>query len=344
LIETRIIRADDEEGLSKAAQALKNGKLVAFPTETVYGLGANAYDPEAVKRIFEAKGRPGDNPLIVHISDKGQLKDIVLEVPENARKLMDKFWPGPLTLVLKKSDAVPDVVTAGLDTVAVRMPDNIVALRLIELSGVPVAAPSANLSGRPSPTSAMHVAKDLTGRIEYIIDGGSCSVGVESTVLDVTGDIPVILRPGGVTYEMIGEVCGKVDVYKVGAKAAEKPRSPGMKYRHYSPEADVILVEGENARVVDEINKQVSLAHEKNLKVGVLASEENAGLYKADVVLPAGSAKRPEEIASRLFDCLRKFDDLKVDIIYSETFGEKGIGRAVMNRLKKASAGKIIKV
>lgn len=342
MIKTRIINADDEDGFNKAAAAIKNGKLVAFPTETVYGLGANAFDSRAVERIFEAKGRPNDNPLIVHISNIDYLNNLVIEIPSNAKKLIENFWPGPLTLVLKKSGMVPDIITAGLDTVAVRMPDNPVALKLIETSGVPVAAPSANLSGKPSPTSAMHVAKDLAGKIEYIIDGGICSVGVESTVLDVTGHIPIILRPGGITYEMIEEVLGKVDVDRP-SKNMEKPRSPGMKYRHYSPEADIILVEGEKSKVVAEINKLVSSAQEKKLKVGVLSSEENCRLYKADVVLSAGSVNMPEKIASNLYDCLRKFDDLKVDIIYSETFDENGIGSAIMNRLKKASAEKIIK-
>ncbi|NMA65674.1 MAG: threonylcarbamoyl-AMP synthase, partial [Clostridiaceae bacterium] len=284
-----------------------------------------------------------DNPLIVHISNINDVTNLVTEIPQMAKKLMDNLWPGPLTLILKRSDTVPDIITAGLDTVAVRMPDNPVALRLIEAAGVPVAAPSANLSGRPSPTSAKHVEEDLTGRVDFIIDGGVCDVGVESTVLDVTGEIPIILRPGGVTIEMIEKLTGRVDA-DTQTKSTDKPRSPGMKYRHYSPKADIILVEGDNDKVIGKINELSSLAKEKGLKVGVLSTKENCKYYNSDVILSVGSVKTPDEIASNLFECLRKFDDLKVDIIYSETFSEDGIGRAVMNRLKKASAGKIIKV
>lgn len=344
-METILINASDEDGIKTAAMALKNGKLVAFPTETVYGLGANALMPDAVKRIFEAKGRPSDNPLIVHISDITQLRDLVSDIPDIATRLMNAFWPGPLTLIFKKSARVPDVITAGLDTVAVRMPQNPVALKLISQSGVPVAAPSANLSGRPSPTSAHHVAEDLSGRVEYIIDGGSCSVGLESTVLDITGSVPVILRPGGVTAEMLKKVLGLRGVVTASeVKGEEKPRSPGMKYRHYSPKAEVILVSGDNSRVVDTINSLSSEQKNEGRIVGVLCSSENASLYKADVVIPVGSKDNPENIAAGLFEALRKFDDTKVDIIYSETFTEQGIGKAVMNRLKKAASGKIIEV
>lgn len=342
-METIIVNASDEDGIKAAAKAIREGKLVAFPTETVYGLGANALMPQAVKRIFEAKGRPSDNPLIVHIADISQLNDLVSGIPDIAATLIDAFWPGPLTLIFKKSDIIPDVITAGLDTVAVRMPSNPVAQKFIRESGVPIAAPSANLSGRPSPTTAHHVAVDLSGRVEYIIDGGPCTVGLESTVLDITGPVPVILRPGGVTAEMLQKVTGSGDIgASTEVKGNEKPRAPGMKYRHYSPKAEMILVSGSDDRVVNTINSLTVERQKEGLVVGVLACNENAGLYKADVVIPAGSKERLQDVAAELFDALRKFDDEKVDIIYSETFTERGIGKAVMNRLKKAAGGKII--
>ncbi len=344
-METFIIKADDKEGLNKAALALRNGTLVAFPTETVYGLGANALDPMAVKRIYEAKGRPSDNPLIIHISDIKIINKLVLEIPEIAKKLMNAFWPGPLTIIMKRTELVPDIITAGLDTVAIRMPQNPVALKLIEKSGIPVAAPSANLSGHPSPTTAQHVVDDLKGRVEYIIDGGPCNVGVESTVLDVTGEIPVILRPGGVTREMLERIVGKVEADTViEVKDGQKPRSPGMKYRHYSPKAEMFLVSGDNDKVIEHINSMTDKNKKSGLKVGVLSTRENIDRYTADTVISVGSINSPADIAANLFDSLRKFDEKNVDIIYSETFSEAGIGKAVMNRLKKASSGKIIKV
>ena len=344
-METIIINASDDEALKTAAHALREGQLVAFPTETVYGLGANALNPEAVKKIYEAKGRPSDNPLIVHIAKISQLNELVSDIPDHAKVLMKAFWPGPLTLVFKKSDLVPSIITGGLDTVAVRMPNNPIALKLIEESGVPIAAPSANLSGRPSPTCADHVAQDLSGRIKYIIDGGSCTVGVESTVLDIISPIPVILRPGGTTREMLEKVVGKVEVDPVlEVQGNVKPRAPGMKYRHYSPKAEMILVNGEPEKVVERINTLTAQRQKEGLLVGVLASQENADRYKANVVISAGSIKHLEHVAAELFGALRKFDDTKVDIIYSETFCEQGIGQAVMNRLKKASSGKILEV
>ncbi len=344
-MKTQIVDAGDDRALIDAALALSQGQLVAFPTETVYGLGADALNPVAVKNIFEAKGRPSDNPLIVHIADISQLNGLVKEVPPLAKSLMDAFWPGPLTLVFKRSLKIPDIITAGLDTVAIRMPKNPIALKLIERSGVPVAAPSANLSGRPSPTCAEHVAEDLSGRIAYIIDGGSCTVGVESTVLDITSEIPVILRPGGVTQEMLEKVVGKVEADPVlEVKGDVKPRSPGMKYRHYSPMAEMILVKGDNEKVIDKINTLTKERRNEGLLVGVLTCSENAHRYNADVVIPAGSLDHLEEVAAGLYHTLRKFDETKVGIIYSETFREHEIGQAVMNRLKKASSGKIIEV
>ena len=342
-MKTIIVNGAEDEAFSDAAKALCEGKLVAFPTETVYGLGANALNPDAVKRIYEAKGRPSDNPLIVHIAEVSKLNELILEIPDTAVTLIEAFWPGPLTLVFKRSDRVPDIITAGLDTVAVRMPDSIIAQKLIREAGVPVAAPSANLSGRPSPTTYKHVIEDLSGRIEYIIDGGPCQVGVESTVLDVTTEIPIILRPGGITLEMLEKVLEKVDTDSVlEVKGDLKPRSPGMKYRHYSPKAEMILISGETDSVVEKINQLIKDSNEKGLNVGVLTSFENAHQYNADVVVKAGSVKNPNQIATGLYDSLRTFDEKNVDIIYSETFEEKGIGRAIMNRLRKASSGKII--
>ena len=343
-METIIINETDDEAFHDAANALREGKLVAFPTETVYGLGANALNTEAVEKIYEAKGRPSDNPLIVHIADVSKLNELVAEIPEAAELLIKAFWPGPLTMVFKKSNLVPDIITAGLDTVAVRMPDSSVAQKLIREAGVPVAAPSANLSGRPSPTTHRHVVEDLYGRIEYIIDGGPCQVGVESTVLDVTTDIPIILRPGGITLEMLEKVLGKVNTDSVlEIKGDMKPRSPGMKYRHYSPKAEMILISGQSDQVVKKINALIKESSERGLRVGVLASLENADKYNAEVVVNAGSVNHTDKIAAGLYDSLRTFDEKKVDIIYSEVFEEKGIGRAIMNRLKKASSGKVIK-
>ncbi|NLX64997.1 MAG: threonylcarbamoyl-AMP synthase [Clostridiaceae bacterium] len=343
-MDTIIINGTNDKAFKDAAKALRDGKLVAFPTETVYGLGADALNPDAVRRIYEAKGRPSDNPLIVHIAEISSLNELVAEIPEAAALLIDAFWPGPLTMVFKKSNLVPDIITAGLDTVAVRMPDNPIAQKLIKEAGVPVAAPSANISGRPSPTTCKHVIDDMKGRIEYIIDGGPCQVGVESTVLDVTSDVPVILRPGGVTLEMLEKVLGNVYTDPVlEIKGDIKPRSPGMKYRHYSPKAEMFLISGDPDPVAKKISELIMESKRKGLRVGVLTSRENADKYNADVIVNVGSVKHIEQIAAGLYDSLRTFDDKKVDIIYSETFEEKGVGRAVMNRLKKASAGRIIK-
>jgi len=340
---TIIVNGANDKAFKDAAKALRDGKLVAFPTETVYGLGADALNPDAVRKIYEAKGRPSDNPLIVHIAEVCKLNELVVQIPEAANLLIEAFWPGPLTMIFKKSNLIPDIITAGLDTVAVRMPNNPIAQKLIREAGVPVAAPSANLSGRPSPTTCKHVIDDLNGRIDYIIDGGPCQVGVESTVLDVTTDIPVILRPGGITLEMLENVLGKVRTDSVlEIKGDVKPRSPGMKYRHYSPKAEMFLISGKSESVVKKINELIKESSRQGLKVGVLTSRENANKYNADVIINAGSVKHIEQIAAGLYDSLRTFDDEKVDIIYSETFEEKGVGRAVMNRLKKAAAGKII--
>lgn len=348
-METLVLKIDssrfDPEVLLPAAVALAEGKLVAFPTETVYGLGANALDPIAVGRIFKAKGRPSDNPLIVHISRIEDINQLIVSMPEKARILADAFWPGPLTMVLNKSNLVPDVITAGLSTVAVRVPDNEIALSLIGQAGVPVAAPSANLSGKPSPTDAAHVIQDLSGRIDFIIDGGNCKVGLESTVIDMTADPPVVLRPGGITAEMLEKKIGKVIADNVLEKDGDNiPKSPGMKYRHYSPKAEMTIVSGDPKKMVDAINNLLGRYKAGNLKTGVLASEETRALYDASVVLCPGSMKRPENIAAEIYSCLRKFDDEGVEIIFTEAFPEHGIGHAIMNRLKKAAGGRIIRV
>ncbi|WP_031406642.1 L-threonylcarbamoyladenylate synthase [Geobacillus vulcani] len=324
--------------IREAVEWLRVGEVIAFPTETVYGLGADAANTTAVEKIFAAKGRPSDNPLIVHVASMAQAEAVAASIPPMAKMLMERFWPGPLTLVLpKRSGAVSERVTAGLPTVAVRMPDHPLALALIEASGLALAAPSANRSGRPSPTTAAHVLADLDGRIAGVIDGGPTGVGVESTVLDCSGDVPTILRPGGVTKEALIEVIGRVEeAAAVSDEAA--PKAPGMKYTHYAPKAPLWIVAGPPAflqRLVDE-----SRAEGKT--VGVLTTEENRNEYAADVVLPCGTRRALETVASRLYDTLRRFDETNVDLIYSEAFPEEGIGAAIMNRLRKAAGGRII--
>ena len=329
--------------IEKAAGILRKGGLVAFPTETVYGLGADGLNASACKKIYEAKGRPSDNPLILHIGNISQLKDIVCDIPECAVKIIDRFWPGPVTLVFRKKSIVPDSVSGGLNTVAVRFPSNPVARAIINAAKTPVAAPSANTSGKPSPTRAKHVLHDMDGKIDMIIDGGSCEVGLESTIVDVTGKKPVILRPGGITKEMLEEVVGAIDidpaVYKA-LSAGEKPKAPGMKYTHYSPDAEVFLVKGEKSNVAEKINQLVKQDMENGLKTGVMCLNSNAGLYKADMVVGVG--KNMRQAGEALFDILRDFDENKVNKVYSEVFEETGEGMAVMNRLKKAAGYKLI--
>ncbi|RKO65619.1 L-threonylcarbamoyladenylate synthase [Desulfofundulus salinus] len=338
--------------MARAGLILRQGGLVAFPTETVYGLGANALDALAVARIFEAKGRPQDNPLIVHVADRETVGRLACRVPASAGKLMDAFWPGPLTLVLPAADTIPRQVTAGLDSVGIRMPAHPVALALIAAAGVPVAAPSANLSGRPSPTTAEHVLQDLNGRIEVILDGGPAGVGLESTVLDLTGDVPVILRPGGITREELEKVIGEVrvdpgidGVPDRGSPAGEfRPRSPGMKYRHYAPRAPLVLVEGEPERVAARLKGLAESYLSRGWRVGILATAETAGEYKEGQVVVAGWRKDPATIASRLFGALRRFDELGVDIILAEGIEPRGMGLAVMNRLRRAADNRIERV
>jgi L-threonylcarbamoyladenylate synthase len=323
----------------EAAAKLKQNEVVAFPTETVYGLGGNAKNDNAVAKIFKAKGRPGDNPLIIHISNQEQLSSIVKDIPEKAKVLMDVFWPGPLTIILeKKEGALSEKATAGLSTVAVRMPDHPVALGLIEASGLPLAAPSANLSGKPSPTTAGHVADDLTGRIAGIVDGGPTGVGLESTVVDCTADIPVILRPGGVSREQLEAAVGEISTDPALKDADQAPRSPGMKYRHYAPNAPFYLVDGHR----ETIQALVQEKRNEGLRAGVMTTEENKDFYDANVVIACGERRRLETVAEALYDTLRAFNEQELDVIYGEVFPEHGIGQAIMNRLSKASGLPII--
>lgn len=335
----------DLKDLYKASDIIKAGGLVAAPTETVYGLCASALNPNAVSRIFAAKGRPNDNPLIVHISDIKMLSPLVTTLPNTAKPLMDAFWPGPLTLVFKASPAVPKIVTGGLDTVAVRFPSHPIMQKLISLSEVPLAAPSANTSGKPSPTNAARVTEDLEGKIEAIIDGGSSEFGVESTVLDLSSDTPTILRPGGITYEMLKEVLGNVTIDPAISSTLTStalPKAPGMKYTHYSPNADVIIVEGMLDNTIVKINDLAAADRAAGKTVGILATDETKHVFHADLVLSAGTIADLRTIAAHLFEELRTFDDHHIDIVYALSFPKTGIGEAVMNRLEKSAAHRII--
>jgi len=348
---TIILRVNrDEPEIDKvrvAADIIRSGGLVAFPTETVYGLGADALNPEAVARIYSAKKRPLDNPIIVHVASRDELYRIAEEVPKDAERLIDAFWPGPLTLVLKASRIVPKATTGGLDTVAVRMPDFKVALALIRESGVPIAAPSANLAGRPSPTSAEHVRQDLEGRIDLILDAGPTRVGVESTVLDLTTDPPQVLRPGGVPYEELKDMLGLVALHPVAVAEVEIPlaqaRSPGMKHRHYAPNARVVLVEGKLAATIVKVQELADYHMKEGEKVGILATDQTASRYKSDVVKSLGDRDNLATAASNLFRLLREFDEERVDIIVAEGVPTRGLGLAIMNRLRKASGYNIVK-
>lgn len=349
-METKLVRVDSQNPdlivLKEAAEILKNGGLVAFPTETVYGLGANGLDEVACKKIYEAKGRPSDNPLILTIGDVSGLYPIVSNVTENAEKIIRTFWPGPITLVLPKADCVPTTVTGGLNTVAIRFPSNTVARELIKAAGIPVAAPSANSSGKPSPTRASHVEYDLNGKIDMIIDGGPAEWGLESTILDVSVDKPVLLRPGAITKEMIEEVVGEIDVdpaVYMKPTADIVPKAPGMKYKHYSPSAKVTLVSGKRADVIRTINDKTAEDSNSGLSVGIMATEQTKNAYKGGHVLVVGDRDKPETIGSNLFKILRKFDYIGVDVVYSEVFDENGEGAAIMNRLNKAAAFNYIK-
>jgi L-threonylcarbamoyladenylate synthase len=337
----------DPKTIEVAAEIIRNGGLVAFPTETVYGLGADALNAEAVLALFEAKRRPLDNPPIVHVSDPKEVYPLVLEVPKKAELLMKEFWPGPLTLIFKHSNIVPNVTVAGLDTVAIRMPKHPVALALIRQSNRPIAAPSANLAGKPSPTTAQHVFEDLNGRINAILDSGPTNIGVESTVIDITSEPPMVLRPGGTPFEALKKVLGDVKLHPFVQAEAELPlekiRSPGMKHKHYAPKAEVILVEGNVAAVTEKIRELAETYRLTGKKVGILATDQTQTAYKADVVASLGSRSDLATVAQSLFRLLREVDAQGVDVILAEGVSSEGLGLAVMNRLRKASGYHIVK-
>ena len=332
--------------IREAGEIIRSGGLVAFPTETVYGLGGDALNPLSSRKIYAAKGRPSDNPLIVHIADMEALPPIVEEIPESAWKLAERFWAGPLTMILKKSERVPYETTGGLDTVAVRMPVNRIARELIRAAGGYVAAPSANRSGRPSPTVARYVSEDLAGRVEMIIDGGDVPIGLESTIVDLTSDKPVILRPGYITRQMLEEVLCEVDEDSTLMRddSGQAPRAPGMKYRHYAPRGDLTVIRGAEESVVSYINARCEEQKKSDKRTGVIGTDETIGRYCADVCKSVGSRTDEEQIARELFRILREFDDENVEIIYAEAFDDSGIGRAIMNRLLKAAGHKLIRV
>lgn len=337
---------EQEAALKRAGEIIRAGGLVAFPTETVYGLGGDALNPGSSRKIYEAKGRPSDNPLIVHISCFEDIYKITDGVTDAVKKMAETFWPGPLTMILKKSEIVPKETTGGLDTVAVRLPSNEIARKLIEYSGGYIAAPSANVSGRPSPTVAKYVIQDMDGRIDMIIDGGEVGIGLESTIVDMTCEPPQILRPGYITKGMLENVLENVDtdVTILRADSGQAPRAPGMKYRHYAPKGELVIVEGDPEKVVTYINEEIRKAQEKGEKCGVLATSECMEEYRADVVKCMGSRQDEDSIARHLFTALREFDDEDVTTMFSESFASQGLGQAIMNRLLKAAGHKVVKL
>lgn len=349
-VKTRLIRMDeqhiDAELIKEAGAIIKTGGLVAFPTETVYGLGGDALNARSSAKIYSAKGRPSDNPLIVHIADMEALGAVVREIPEDAVKLAERFWPGPLTMILHKSELVPDETTGGLNTVAVRMPVNPIARELIRAAGGYVAAPSANRSGRPSPTVAKYVIEDMDGRIEMILDGGDVEIGLESTIIDLTAPQPTVLRPGFITRQMLEQVLDVVeeDSTMMRDDSGQAPKAPGMKYRHYAPKGDLTIVDGEEECVVQYINNHIAAHRKKNIKTGVIATDASVSRYHADVCRSAGDRHDEDTIARELYRILREFDDEAVEIIYTESFDTDGIGQAIMNRLLKAAGHKVVHV
>ena len=354
-LQTEIVKVDHELSLDelmlnynliKGASLIKKGDVVAIPTETVYGLAADALNPTAARKIYRAKGRPSDNPLIVHVADMDHVLSLAAEVPEGAMKLAEKFWPGPLTMIFPKTDIVPYETTGGLDTVAVRMPKHNVALAMIKLSGGFLAAPSANASGKPSPTEARHVQEDLNGRIPMIIDSGSVGIGLESTIIDFSAGAPTILRPGYITKAMAEEVIGEISVdgALIAVDSRNKPKAPGMKYRHYAPRAPLTVVMGESKAVVERINSIADTASKSGKKVGVICSEETLLGYYADEIIPLGSKGDEITVAKNLFGVFRKMDERGVDVIYSEAFESDGLGVAIMNRLLKAAGSNVIRL
>jgi L-threonylcarbamoyladenylate synthase len=349
---TRIVKIEEarfaQRELAEAAEILIRGGLVAFPTETVYGLGANALDASAAEKIYEAKGRPSDNPLIVHISNLKDIELLAEDIPQKAYQLAEVFWPGPLTIILKKKDCVPYGTTGGLNTVGIRLPANEIARSLIAAAGVFVAAPSANVSGKPSPTKAEHVIADLEGKVDMIIDGGSATLGLESTIVDLSEEAPVILRPGCITRAMLENVIGPVGVDPIILnRNPDKdiiPKAPGMKYKHYAPEGELTIYEGDIRSVVDIINQKTKEKLESGKRVGVIATDETRSLYRYGEVKTIGSRKEEASIAAGLYAILREFDELHTEYIYSESFADNSLGHAIMNRLLKAAGYHIIKV
>jgi len=329
----------DEQVLARAGEILKSGGLVAFPTETVYGLGANALDENAAMKTYAAKGRPSDNPLIVHITDVEDLPIVARNISDKAKQIMERFWPGPLTLIFEKQYIVPFGTTGGLHTVAVRMPTDEIARAVIRAGGGYISAPSANTSGRPSPTSAQHVADDFDGRIDMIIDGGNVDIGLESTIVDMTVDPPMILRPGAITREMLEEVVGEVsvDAALLAEDSGEAPKAPGMKYRHYAPKAQLTIVEGEMDDTIKAIRQIAYEQTRLGYKVGIIATAETEAYYSNGIVKNIGTRQNENSIAKNLYRVLREFDEEDVDYIYSESFAGEGIGDAIMNRLDKAA-------
>lgn len=332
--------------LKEAGEILKNGGLVGFPTETVYGLGGNGLDPEASKKIYAAKGRPSDNPLIIHIADLEALPAIVKEVPEKARILAERCWPGPLTMIFPKAEIVPYETTGGLDTVAVRLPSNEIAREMIRQAGGYVAAPSANVSGRPSPTLAAHVVEDLGDRIDMIIDGGQVDIGLESTIVDCTEETPMILRPGFLNQEKLEEILGSVELDPglLSETAHVRPKAPGMRYKHYAPKGDLSIVEGPSEAVVAKIRELTEAHRQEGQRVGVICTDETRDAYTDGCILSIGSRVEEETIARHLYEVLREFDEIGVDVIFSESFRTPKMGMAIMNRLLKAAGHTVIQV
>ncbi len=349
-MKTKIIKIEendiDYDLIAEAGCILRQGGLVAFPTETVYGLGGDALNEASSAKIYAAKGRPSDNPLIVHISSMDALAEIVKAVPKEAYLLAEKFWPGPLTMIFEKSECVPFATTGGLNTVAVRMPSHKVARALIEAAGGYVAAPSANRSGRPSPTVAKYVIEDLDGRVEMIIDGGEVNIGLESTIIDLTDEKPVILRPGYITRKMLEELLGQVEIDKALMPAGKDtaPKAPGMKYRHYAPKGSLTIVEGKPTQVLHYINEQLQDLKKQGKKTGVIATDETVHLYTGDCVKSAGSRQDEKTVAKQLFKILREFDEEEAEVMFAEAFSEEDVGQAIMNRLLKAAGHHVIQV
>lgn len=350
-MDTKVIKVNSENPepavIEAAAMLLEQGELVAFPTETVYGLGGNALDETAAARIYAAKGRPSDNPLIVHIADVEQVYDLTKAVPEYAEQLMRAFWPGPLTIIFDKQEKVPYGTTGGLETVAIRMPSHPVARELIRRSGICIAAPSANTSGRPSPTRAKHVEEDLCGKIAMILDGGEVGIGLESTIVDVTADVPMILRPGYISKQMLEAVVGKVAVDPAileKPKSGVRPKAPGMMYRHYAPKGELVIYEGEQEKVIAHINTLAGKKAAEGYRVGIIATEETKSAYEKGWVVSIGERSNEKTIARNLYHVLRQMDEANMEFIFCEAFPTGSLGPAIMNRLSKAAGYHIEKI